>query len=404
VAAGTAFDVTVIAQDPFGNPDPTFHGLVQLGSDDANGSVPASYTFTTGAGGDNGQRLFPAGVTLETAGSRNLTVSSGGFADSSAAVAVTAAAATHFIVTAPSTIVSGTPFNVTVTARDAFENMATGYAGTVHFTSDDGLATLPGGYTFTTGAGGDNGIHTFTGAVTLVTGGVHTITANNVGVTGSASVTVQQHISVSLGTSPATPVLGDPVTLTAIVAAGGPATAQPTGTVTFLDNGAVLGMGTVVGGQASLTVTGLGLGTHAFSVLYSGNGLFLASVYPTSFTQTIADQPVDDLTALVSISLGKLKKHGTKAQQTITITSNGTKPFEGPLSLVLDKLNTKIKLVNQTGLTAKKRPAGSPYINVVAAGSVLLPGQKMQITLLFKNPARKSIRFNLRVLGGVGGR
>ena len=48
--------------------------------------------------------------------------------------------------------------NVTVTAKDAYGNMATGYTGTVHFTSSDGQAVLPANYTF---VAGDAGIHTF---------------------------------------------------------------------------------------------------------------------------------------------------------------------------------------------------------------------------------------------------
>ena len=50
--------------------------------------------------------------------------------------------------------------NVTVTALDAYGNMATGYTGTVHFTSSDGQAVLPANYTF---IAGDAGVHTFSG-------------------------------------------------------------------------------------------------------------------------------------------------------------------------------------------------------------------------------------------------
>ena len=37
---------------------------------------------------------------------------------------------------------------MTVTAVDAYGNVATGYTGTVHFTSSDGQAVLPANYTF----------------------------------------------------------------------------------------------------------------------------------------------------------------------------------------------------------------------------------------------------------------
>src|SRR5207244_2512623 len=78
----------------------------------------------------------------------------------------------------PATATAGTAFSTTVTARDAFANTVTGYAGTIHFTSTDGGAALelPGDYTF---VGGDKGAHVFTSAVTLVTAGTQTVTATD---------------------------------------------------------------------------------------------------------------------------------------------------------------------------------------------------------------------------------
>src|SRR4029453_6819004 len=48
-----------------------------------------------------------------------------------------------------SQVSAGASAPVIVTAYDAYGNLATNYAGTVHFTSSDGLALLPGDYTFT---------------------------------------------------------------------------------------------------------------------------------------------------------------------------------------------------------------------------------------------------------------
>ena len=76
------------------------------------------------------------------------------------------------------------PLSVTVTARDAFGNIATGYTGTVHFTSSDGQAALPADYTFTAA---DAGVHTFT--ATLKTAGSQTITATD---TVTATITGTQ--------------------------------------------------------------------------------------------------------------------------------------------------------------------------------------------------------------------
>ena len=83
----------------------------------------------------------------------------------------------------PSPTTAGGAHNVTVTAQDAFGNVATGYTGTVHFTSSDASAVLPANYTFT---GGDAGTHVF--SVTLKTAGTQSITATDT-VTGTITGT-----------------------------------------------------------------------------------------------------------------------------------------------------------------------------------------------------------------------
>jgi hypothetical protein len=100
----------------------------------------------------------------------------------------------RFLITAAATAVSGTPFDVTVTALDPSGNIDPTYQGTVTFTTTDpdSGVVLPADYTFTTGVGGDNGVHTFPGGVTFVTVGDQTLTATDTvsGSTGSATVTV----------------------------------------------------------------------------------------------------------------------------------------------------------------------------------------------------------------------
>ena len=72
----------------------------------------------------------------------------------------------------PSPTTVGASHTFTVTAKDASNNTATGYTGTVHFSSSDGAATLPANYTF---VGGDAGAHTF--SATFNTAGTQSITA-----------------------------------------------------------------------------------------------------------------------------------------------------------------------------------------------------------------------------------
>ena len=92
---------------------------------------------------------------------------------------------------------TGVPVPVTVTADDAFGNVATSYQGTVHFTSSDPGAALPNDYTF---APADAGIHTFAGGVTFVHQGTQSVTATdtaNSNIMGSGSVALNGVLFVS---------------------------------------------------------------------------------------------------------------------------------------------------------------------------------------------------------------
>lgn len=70
-------------------------------------------------------------------------------------------------------VTNGTPTDITVTAIDQFNNIATDYTGTIHFSSNDTVASLPPDYTF---APGDSGVRLFAGGVTMNTNGSHSIT------------------------------------------------------------------------------------------------------------------------------------------------------------------------------------------------------------------------------------
>jgi streptogramin lyase len=97
-------------------------------------------------------------------------------------------------ITAASTAVTGTPFDIMVTALDPNGNIDTNYQGTVTFstTDPDSGVMLPADYTFTIGDGGDKGTHTFTGEVTLATAGNYTLTATDTvsGIIGRVTITV----------------------------------------------------------------------------------------------------------------------------------------------------------------------------------------------------------------------
>src|SRR5262249_34969075 len=139
----TPFNVTVTAQDPYGNTASGYRGTAHFSSSDPPATLPADYTF---AASDNGGPTF-SGLVLRAAGTRSVTSTAPTLTGIAAVSVVAAAADHHALPTSPARPSSAlTPFNVTVTALDPYGNTATGYRGTAHFSSSDPAATLPADY------------------------------------------------------------------------------------------------------------------------------------------------------------------------------------------------------------------------------------------------------------------
>ena len=103
-------------------------------------------------------------------------------AEEAAAYTAAPATATHFSVSGPANIPSGTSFQFTVTALDASNHAVTNYSGTVHFTSTDPHSQLPADSPLVSG--------TRIFSATLATGGNQMITATDKAtssVTGSSN-------------------------------------------------------------------------------------------------------------------------------------------------------------------------------------------------------------------------
>src|SRR5205807_1006948 len=117
---GTAFSITVTAQDQFGNTITNYTGTVHFTSSDGAATLPANYTFV---GGDNGIHTFSNGVTLNTAGSKTVTATdpvTGGGISGSATVAVKNSTTTAVVSSAnPSLSGQSVTFTATVTPGTA---------------------------------------------------------------------------------------------------------------------------------------------------------------------------------------------------------------------------------------------------------------------------------------------
>jgi hypothetical protein len=195
--AGTSNSFTVTAYDPYGNVATGYTGTLSFTSSDPQATLPTNYTFVAA---DNGAHTFSA--TLATAGSQSITatdISNSSLTATQSGITVTPSVATHLGIGAPSSVKKGVAFNATVTALDAYGNVATGYRGTVQFTSSDRLAKLPANYTFTAA---DNGVHTF--LVTLNTTGTQSLTAKD---TAKKSTITGTDPSIVVGAALAQPLV-----------------------------------------------------------------------------------------------------------------------------------------------------------------------------------------------------
>jgi hypothetical protein len=144
--AGTAFNFTVTALGASGQMATSYTGTVQFASTDPQAVLPASSMLTSVTG------TFTA--TLKTAGSQTITVTdANSLSGISTSITVSPGAATHFTVTGPTAASAGLQFFFTVTAFDAYNNIATNYSGMVHFSSSDGQAVLPPPSALTNGTG-----------------------------------------------------------------------------------------------------------------------------------------------------------------------------------------------------------------------------------------------------------
>jgi len=262
-AAGSAHSVTVTAKDAYGNTATGYRGTVHFTSSDAHAVLPANYTFTAG---DAGVHKFSLGLTLKTAGTQGVRATdtvSATITGAQHGIVVTPAAATTLVVSGlASPRTAGVAGTITVNAKDAYGNTATGYRGTVHFTSSDSHAVLPANYTF---IGANSGTHTF--SVTLKSAGTQavrardTVTPTITGVQSGIVVTpaAATTLVVSGLASPRTAGVAGTVTVTAKDAYGNTATGYR-GTVHFTssDSHAVL--------PTNYTFTAANAGTHTFSV------------------------------------------------------------------------------------------------------------------------------------------
>ena len=261
--AGTPISLTVTADMPSGRTDTGYLGTIRFSSSDVQAGLPASYTFTAA---NAGSHTFS--ITLKSAGAQTVTTSDASNAGitGSTGITVSPAAASQLILTGLSSAATvATPLTFTITAKDPFGNVATAYAGSIHFTSSDTLAVLPASYTFTSN---DHGAHSF--AVTFDTAGSQSLTA-----TDSSGLTVTQS---GITVAPAAPInLTAATSLSTQINLSWMAAAGATGyNIQRSPNGATgwTQISTTAGNTTTYQNTGLSAGTtYYYRVQATGGGV-----------------------------------------------------------------------------------------------------------------------------------
>jgi hypothetical protein len=162
--AGVAQTYGVMAVDAYGNLEANCSDTIRLKLSGQGTAAPTDVKLNHGMATFSASFRKSGTQTISAADKANASVVGG------TPISVAAAPAVELRIGAPRKSTAGSPATITVTARDRFGNVATGYTGTVHFSSDDRKAGLPGDYTFTAA---DAGSHTF--SVTLKTTGVQSV-------------------------------------------------------------------------------------------------------------------------------------------------------------------------------------------------------------------------------------
>jgi hypothetical protein len=156
------------------------------------------------------------------------------------------------------------------------------------------------------------------------------------------------------------------------------------GTVTFLDNGAPVGVVPLSGASATFAFV-LAPGTHRLTAVYSGTNNFNGST-SAPMTLTIALPTRGDVSTLVVVNRAKvrLNKKTKRYEQPVTITNGTGQVLQGPLTLILQGLRSDIKLVGAAGFVGSKKRR-SPFVRVVLHdNNLMLPGASLTLKLVFR--------------------
>ena len=217
--------------------------------------------------------------------------------------------------------------NVTFKATVSSPNAVGGnYPGLVYFVDSNSNTVLnPSGSPINT-----SGVATFqTSGLNAGQYNVHAYYAGTAAIAAATSTSTSLSITgthastTTLASSPSSSTAGAPVTITATVAG---TAGNPTGSITFFDNGKLLGSGTLSTTSgvttATFTTPNLSIGSHTLSAFYAGDNTYLTSSNSNNDTQVV------NAGATITLSDGTTNAYGTvtagsNVTFTATVTGNG---------------------------------------------------------------------------------
>lgn len=190
--------------------------------------------------------------------------------------------------------------------------------------------------------------------------------------------------ALTLTTSSASAAFGAPVTITANVAAAGPASGTPGGQVVFLVDGAAQPATTLSNGQAQLVLNSLAPGAHSISVAYQGSGDFNASTASLSGGVSVSAATTTTSIALDTAAIS----YGQAARVTATVTAASGRPAGQIVYTINGVARPAVALVDGVAaLDLGGLAAGSYTISAAYGGSANHVASTSDTTQLVVGPA-----------------
>ena len=331
-------------------------GTTAVGTGTLNASGVATFTGTYGSGI----------LTAAYGGDTNFTTATSNAID-------TTKVTPTVTLTKTSTATDGTvalSVAVTSTSTKTATGMVSFLDGTAQIGSGtlnaSGVATFSGSLT-KTGVSATARVHslatsTVTHTLTAVyAGDTNFNTATSNAVTADATTTLIATTTALTSSSGYTGPSGTSFTMNVVVTPASYAASGvgPTGSVTISDASGVVGMGTVTGGTATVTLSTLSVGSHALTATYGGDTNYAASTSTPAVTITIT--PVTATLAATISPTGSIP-YGYNATLNITATvTSGTAPVGTVTAVVSGNNGTyTATLSGATGATSSTAAISFP--------------------------------------------